>query len=62
MVEIGPRTAVFSDTHHAYTNALLSGVPIIDPTQRRPRDLNFKPVSSAIHDSQHNLSLALTQS
>lgn len=49
IVEIGPRAAIFENPQHAYTKALLLAVPIADPKQRRARDLNFKPVPTAVH-------------
>ena len=50
LVELGPRAAVFENPQHAYTRALMSAVPIADPTVRKlERDLNFKPIPSPIH-------------
>ncbi len=50
IVEIGPRGAIFENPQHAYTQALLSAVPIADPRQRKSEaDLNFKPIPSPIH-------------
>ena len=50
IVEIGPRAAIFEDPRHPYTRALLSAVPVADPTQRKSeRDLNFSPIPSPVH-------------
>jgi glutathione transport system ATP-binding protein len=35
IVEIGPRSAIFDDPRHPYTQKLLSAVPVADPTKRR---------------------------
>ncbi|MFV0245856.1 MAG: ABC transporter ATP-binding protein [Qingshengfaniella sp.] len=49
IVEIGPRAAIFERPAHDYTRALLSAVPIADPTQRRPhRPSGDHPVHSPI--------------
>lgn len=54
LVEIGPRDQVFENPAHAYTQALMSAVPIADPTQRKSeKDLNFKPIPSPIHPIGH---------
>ena len=37
IVEIGDRARIFTSPHHPYTQALLSAVPVLDPTQRRAR-------------------------
>ena len=50
IVEMGPRAAVFENPQHPYTQALMSAVPIADPTRRKSeKDLNFKPIPSPIH-------------
>ena len=50
LVEIGSRQAVFSNPQHAYTKALMSAVPIVDPTKRVLKgDLKFKQIPSPIH-------------
>ncbi|MEP3846480.1 MAG: ABC transporter ATP-binding protein [Paracoccaceae bacterium] len=50
IVEMGPRARVFENPQHAYTQALMSAVPIADPRKRKDeRDLNFKPIPSPIH-------------
>jgi peptide/nickel transport system ATP-binding protein/glutathione transport system ATP-binding protein len=50
LVEIGSRQAVFSNPHHSYTKALMSAVPIVDPTKRVLKgDLKFKQIPSPIH-------------
>ena len=53
IVEIGPRDAVFESPQHAYTRALLSAVPVPDPTKRRTSVPEFKPVPSPLHDLGH---------
>ena len=50
IVEIGPRDAVFERPQHAYTRALLSAVPVPDPSKRRTSVPEFKPVPSPLHD------------
>ncbi|MDI2587844.1 dipeptide ABC transporter ATP-binding protein [Psychrobacillus sp. NEAU-3TGS] len=37
IVESGPKDAIFSDPQHPYTKALLSSVPVPDPTFRKER-------------------------
>jgi peptide/nickel transport system ATP-binding protein len=37
IVEMGPTAAVFTSPKHAYTQALLSAIPLPDPTVRRQR-------------------------
>jgi len=50
IVEYGKRSRVFKNPQHAYTKALLKAVPIADPRKRKDEsDLNFKPISSPIH-------------
>jgi oligopeptide transport system ATP-binding protein len=39
IVEVGPASALFEHRHHPYTRALLSAVPVPDPTRRRLRIL-----------------------
>ena len=54
LVELGPRAAVFENPQHPYTQALMSAVPIADPSIRKlERDLNFKPIPSPIHPNGH---------
>jgi peptide/nickel transport system ATP-binding protein/glutathione transport system ATP-binding protein len=49
IVELGPRRAVFENPQHPYTKALMSAVPIADPTKRKSeKDLNFRPIPSPI--------------
>ncbi len=55
LVEIGPRTSIFRNPQHPYTQDLLKAVPIADPDKRKSeRDLNFKPLPSPIHDLSHD--------
>ena len=55
LVEIGPRTSIFRNPQHPYTQDLLKAVPIADPDKRKSeRDLNFKPLPSPIHDLTHD--------
>ena len=50
IVELGPRTRVFENPQHPYTQALMKAVPIADPRQRKDeKDLNLKPIPSPIH-------------
>ncbi|AVO37234.1 ABC transporter ATP-binding protein [Pukyongiella litopenaei] len=50
IVELGPRSRVFENPQHPYTQALMKAVPIADPHKRKSeRDLNFKPIPSPIH-------------
>jgi oligopeptide/dipeptide ABC transporter ATP-binding protein len=37
IVEVGTRDEVFEDPQHPYTQALLSAIPVPDPTRRRTR-------------------------
>ncbi len=46
--ELGPTDALFSPPYHPYTEALLSAVPIPDPTVERARIRLAGPVPSAI--------------
>ena len=51
LVEIGPRSSIFRNPQHPYTQDLLKAVPIADPDKRKSEtDLNFKPLASPIHD------------
>ena len=55
IVEMGPRSAVFENPQHAYTQALMKAVPIADPRKRKEeKDLNFKPIPSPIHPLSHD--------
>ncbi|TMV07966.1 ABC transporter ATP-binding protein [Ruegeria sediminis] len=50
IVELGPRSRVFENPQHPYTQALMKAVPIADPNRRKSeKDLNFKPIPSPIH-------------
>ena len=54
IVELGPRSRVFENPQHPYTQALMKAVPIADPRKRKnERDLNFKPIPSPIHPIGH---------
>lgn len=54
IVELGPRSRVFENPQHLYTQALMKAVPIADPRKRKDeRDLNFKPIPSPIHPIGH---------
>ena len=54
IVEMGPRSSVFENPQHPYTQALMKAVPIADPRQRKDEsDLNFKPIPSPIHPVSH---------
>ena len=37
VVEMGPTAAVFGSPNHSYTQALLSAIPVPDPTAKRQR-------------------------
>jgi ABC-type glutathione transport system ATPase component len=47
LVETGPTRAVFADPAHPYTRALLSAVPVPDPSVRPPR-IVFDPASVSL--------------
>ena len=50
IVEHGPRSPVFENPRHPYTQALMKAVPIADPNQRKSeKDMNFKPIPSPVH-------------
>ena len=54
IVEMGPRSAVFENPQHPYTQALMKAVPIADPRQRKDEsDLHFKPIPSPIHPTSY---------
>ena len=54
IVELGPRSAIFEDPRHEYTQSLLKAVPVADPRRRKSeRDLNFKPIPSPIFPVDH---------
>ncbi len=54
IVEMGPRSRVFENPQHPYTQALMKAVPIADPNRRKSeKDLNFKPIPSPIHPVDH---------
>lgn len=49
IVEIGPRSAVFENPTHSYTQRLLSAVPIADPRLRRTeRNTSSREIPSAV--------------
>ena len=49
IVEIAPATKIYSDSQHPYTRALLSAVPIPDPTRRAERIVLEGDVPSPIN-------------
>jgi oligopeptide transport system ATP-binding protein len=49
IVEQGPREALYGKAHHPYTRALLSAVPVTDPSKRRLRVVLEGDVPSPIH-------------
>ncbi len=54
IVEMGPRSRVFENPQHPYTQALMKAVPIADPDKRKEeKDLNFKPIPSPIHPASY---------
>ena len=48
IVEIGPRSAIFENPQHSYTQRLLDAVPIADPRARRDRPLLTDEITSAV--------------
>jgi len=60
IVELGPRSAVFENPQHPYTQALMKAVPIADPRQRkREKALDFKPILSPIHPASYKPELSV---
>jgi peptide/nickel transport system ATP-binding protein len=49
IVEVADRRTLFSHAHHPYTRALLSAVPVPDPTAKRQRMILTGDVPSPIH-------------
>ena len=49
IVELADRRALFAQSHHPYTRALLSAVPVTDPTARRQRIILKGDVPSPIN-------------
>jgi peptide/nickel transport system ATP-binding protein len=49
IVEIADRRALFAEAHHPYTRALLSAVPVPDPTAKRQRIILTGDVPSPIN-------------
>jgi len=49
IVELADRKTLFATPHHPYTRALLSAVPVPDPTARRQRIILHGDVPSPIH-------------
>ncbi len=49
IVEIGSKEELFNNPHHPYTKALLSAVPVPDPTQRRTEEIPRGEIPSAIN-------------
>ena len=48
IVEIGPRSAIFENPEHSYTQRLLDAVPIADPRARRDRPLLTDEIPSPV--------------
>ena len=48
IVELGPRSAIFENPQHSYTQRLLDAVPIADPRRRRERDLIVGEIPSPV--------------
>lgn len=51
IVEIGPRSAIFENPQHSYTQRLLDAVPIADPRQRRERPLISGEIPSPVWEA-----------
>ena len=49
IVEVGTRDAVFGDPQHPYTKALLSAIPVPDPSRRRARVALTGELPSPLH-------------
>ncbi|MDQ3385668.1 MAG: ATP-binding cassette domain-containing protein [Actinomycetota bacterium] len=49
IVEVGTRDEVFGDPQHPYTRALLSAIPVPDPSRRRPRVALSGELPSPLH-------------
>ena len=49
IVELADRRSLFAESHHPYTKALLSAVPVTDPTARRQRIILKGDVPSPIN-------------
>lgn len=50
IVELGTRQQIFENPQHPYTRALMSAVPVADPSLRKlDKELSFKPIPSPIH-------------
>ena len=52
IVELGAREEVYARPRHPYTRALLSAVPVPDPTRRHPREVIGGDVPSAVAPPQ----------
>ena len=48
IVELGPRSAIFENPQHSYTQRLLDAVPIADPRARRDRPLLTDEIPSPV--------------
>jgi len=48
IVEIGPRSAIFENPQHSYTQRLLDAVPVADPRLRRDRPLITGEIPSPV--------------
>jgi peptide/nickel transport system ATP-binding protein/glutathione transport system ATP-binding protein len=52
--KVGSRHQVFEKPRHPYTQAIMKGVSIAVPKNRKSeRDLNFKPIPSPIHETRY---------
>ncbi len=49
IVEVGPAKDIYADPKHPYTRALLSAIPVPDPTKRTHKELPKGEVPDAIH-------------
>ncbi|MFN7024726.1 MAG: ABC transporter ATP-binding protein [Pseudorhizobium sp.] len=55
IVEIGPRTEVFGNPQHSYTQALLKAVPNPNPAKRREAAVPLAQLNSPVHPLGHQV-------
>jgi peptide/nickel transport system ATP-binding protein/oligopeptide transport system ATP-binding protein len=49
MVEVATKDALYRNPLHPYTQALMAAIPVMDPHQRKPRQLLEGTIPSAIN-------------